>query len=164
MEIVPLQRSELDNAISLVWDVFIKYEGVNYSENGKRVFWDAIHSEEYLDRLDAYGAFHEDKLVGIIATRNEGSHIALFFVDGNYHRMGIGRRLFQAILSDNIAQKITVHSSLYAAEVYKKLGFVPSRTTQEEGGILYIPMEYKIDVISALTDKDDKKAYALSKK
>lgn len=32
--------------------------------------------------------------------------------------------------------------SLYAVEVYKKLGFVPIADVQEDGGIQYIPMSY----------------------
>lgn len=53
--------------------------------------------------LTAYGAFDDEKLIGIIATRNAGSHIALFFVDGAYHHQGIGRSLWNAILEENAA-------------------------------------------------------------
>ena len=49
--------------------------------------------------------------------------VALFFVDGQYHRKGIGKKLWEAVLSNTSANLITVHSSLYAAEIYKKLGF-----------------------------------------
>lgn len=69
------------------------------------------------------GAYKDDNLVGIIATRNKGSHIALFFVNGKYHRQGIGRKLFNAMLENNHYSKITVNSSLYAVDVYHKLGF-----------------------------------------
>lgn len=92
----------------------------------------------------------------------EESHIALFFVDGDYHCRGIGRMLWNAVLADSKANEITVHSSLYAVEVYKKLGFVQTAGIQEDGGIQYIPMIYKA-LIYALQDKDDKKAYALSR-
>ena len=30
--------------------------------------------EKYQDSLKVYGAFYEDKLVGVIATRNSGNH------------------------------------------------------------------------------------------
>lgn len=75
--------------------------------------------------------------------RNEGSHIALFFVDGAYHNQGISRSLWNAVLADNSAKSITVHSSLYAAEVYKRLGFVITDEVREDGGIQYVPMEYR---------------------
>lgn len=158
-----LNKTELNNALPLVWKVFCEYEAVNYPESGKQAFREAIHSEKYLRMLTAYGAFEDDRLIGIIATRNAGSHIALFFVDGDYHHQGIGRNLWNAVLEDNTANEIRVHSSLYAVAVYKKLGFIEIADVQEDGGIQYVPMVYK-NLIYRLQDKDDKKAYALSKK
>ena len=142
MRVRLLERNELNNALPLVWKVFCDYEAVNYPESGKQAFRNAIRSEEYLDMLTAYGAFDNDRLIGIIATRNEGSRIALFFVDGEYHRQGIGRRLWEAMLKDNKAAEIKVHSSVFAADIYKKLGFVQTDGIQEEDGIVYIPMRY----------------------
>lgn len=138
-----LDKTELVNTLPLVWRVFCDYEAVNYSESGKQAFWNAIHSEEYLNMLVAYGAFENEKMTGIIATRNEGRHIALFFVDGAYHNQGIGRSLWNTVLADNTEKSITVNSSLYAVEVYKKLGFVITDEVQEDGGIQYVPMEYQ---------------------
>ncbi|QNU68884.1 GNAT family N-acetyltransferase [Ruminiclostridium herbifermentans] len=138
-----LDRNELENALPLVWSVFCEYEAVNYPESGKQAFWDAIHSEEYLNMLSAYGAFEEDSLVGIIATRNEGSHIALFFVDGKYQNKGIGRSLWTAVIENSSAKEITVHSSLYAKDIYRKLGFSQEGDLREVDGIQYIPMIYK---------------------
>ena len=50
--------------------------------------------------------------------------------------------LWNTVLADSTVNEITVHSSLYAVEVYKKLGFVPIADLQEDGGIQYIPMSY----------------------
>ena len=85
MEIRLLTRGELDQSLDLVWKVFCEYEAVNYTEDSRQVFYDAIHSKDYLDMLTAYGAFDESGLVGIIASRNKGSHVALFFVEGEHH-------------------------------------------------------------------------------
>ncbi|MGN1121960.1 MAG: GNAT family N-acetyltransferase, partial [Eubacteriales bacterium] len=68
--------------------------------------------------------------------------IALFFVNGHYHRKGIGRQLFQACMNENTSDKITVHSSLYAADVYRKLGFTDTGSCTIENGMQYIPMEW----------------------
>lgn len=144
MKIKKLNQKRLAKALPLVWDVFSEYEAVDYPENGKKKFWDAIHLEEYLDKLTAYGAYENRELAGIIATRDSGTHIALFFVNGKYHRQGIGRRLWHAVLAENTAPVITVHSSLYAVEVYKKLGFVVTDKMQNDGGIQYVPMEYRM--------------------
>lgn len=141
MIISKLNKQEIENSLPLVWDVFCKYEAVHYPEDGKKAFWEAIHSDDYLNMLTAYGAFDDDRQIGIIATRNGGSHIALFFVDGDYHKRGIGRQLFDACMADNRSDIVTVHSSEYAVEVYKKLGFVQKESIQESGGIRYVPME-----------------------
>ncbi|MGN0404231.1 MAG: GNAT family N-acetyltransferase [Bariatricus sp.] len=146
MKIKDLSHKELVNALPLVWDVFSEYEAAGYSESGKKAFWDAIHSEEYLNMLTAYGAYEKHELVGIIATREAGSHLALFFVDGKYQRQGIGRKLWSAVLEENTSPTITVHSSLYAVEVYKKLGFAVTGEMKQDNGIQYVPMEYRMIV------------------
>lgn len=132
MKIKELSIKNLNDALPLIWDVFLKYEAVNYSESGKQAFWDAIHSEEYLNMLKAYGAFEDNELIGIIATRNEGSHVALFFVDGEHHGKGIGRSLWNAVLAENTSETITVYLSLFAAPIYKKLGFVQTDDVKED--------------------------------
>ena len=142
MKIKKLNHKKLTDALPLVWKVFCDYEAADYPENSRKAFWDAIHTEEYLATLTAYGAYENRKLTGIIATRNEGTHIALFFVDGNHHRQGIGRSLWNAVLAENTSPTITVHSSLFAVDVYKRLGFVTTDEVQNDGGIWYVPMEY----------------------
>lgn len=144
MKIKQLSKRKLKEALTLVWEVFLEFEAVNYQEAGKKAFWDAIHSEEYLDMLTAYGAYDNKDLVGIIATRNEGAQLALLFVDGNYHKHGIGRSLWNTVLAENVSPTITVHSSLYAMEFYKKMGFAIKGDIHEDSGIQYIPMEYRM--------------------
>lgn len=143
MEIKKLSRTQIEDSIPLVWDVFCKYEAINYPKSGKEAFWNGINSADYLDMLTAYGAFDGKKLVGVIATRNEGSHIALFFVAGNYHRHGIGRKLFEACMADSKSTRITVHSSEYAADIYRRFGFIQTDEIKEDAGIRYIPMVYE---------------------
>jgi len=157
-----LNREELEQALPLVWTVFCEYEAVNYPESSKQVFWNAIHSEDYLNMISAYGAFEDNSLVGIIATRNEGRHIALFFVDGRYQGRGIGRKLWCEIINSSLAEEITVHSSIYAKDIYAKLGFIQDGDLSNDGGIQYIPMVYK-NLVRKLQDKDDEKAYELAK-
>ena len=146
MKIKHLKKKNIKEALPLVWEVFCNYEAINYEEAGKQAFYEAIHSEEYLDTLDAYGAYEDHELLGILATRSEGSHIALFFVDGAHHNQGIGRSLWNELLSNNTQPKITVHSSIYAVPVYEKLGFVRTGEIQTDGGIQFLPMEYTMKV------------------
>lgn len=48
-------------------------------------------------------------------------HIALFFVKKEYQGKGVGKILWNAVLKENTSESITVHSSLFAISIYKKL-------------------------------------------
>jgi len=88
-----LRQEEIAEALSLTWNVFQQYEAPDYTQEGIEEFYKSIHDEKYLSELCWYGAFVQDDLVGVLATRNAGTHIALFFVEGKYHRQGIGKQL-----------------------------------------------------------------------
>lgn len=136
-----INQREIDDAISLVWNVFQKYESPDYTKEGMEEFYKTIHDENYISKHCVYGAFVLEELVGVIATRSEGSHIALFFVDGKYHRQGIGRQLFKTVQKACHSNKMTVNSSPYAVPVYHKLGFHDTDTEQVVNGLRFTPME-----------------------
>lgn len=143
LTIKKIDQAEIKEFLPLVWDVFCKYEAPNYPESAKLIFKNAIYDENYLAMLTAYGACKDNVPIGIVATRAGGKHVALFFVDGKYHKQGIGRQLWNQMLSDNMNNELTVHSSLYAVQVYEHLGFVKTGDIQTEDGITYIPMVYR---------------------
>ena len=116
-------------------------EAVHYSQEGKTAFHDAVFNEEYLDRLSLYGAFEGKELLGVIAIRKD--HLSLFFVKGGRRGQGIGKMLWNKILAETQAERITVHSSINAVAVYERLGFAATDGVREENGIRYIPMAYK---------------------
>lgn len=142
-DIKKLTASETQTALDLVWKVFQEYEAPDYSKEGVEEFYRSIHDDSYLAMLSLYGAFVSEKLVGVIATRSEGTHIALFFVDGEYHRNGIGKKLFQTVLSQCSSNRMTVNSSPYAVPVYHKLGFTDTDTEQVINGLRFTPMEFE---------------------
>lgn len=84
-----LDKGEYGSALDLVWKVFLEYEAPDYSEQGTEEFRKSINDAGYLAMLRCYGAFIGGNLIGVIATRNNANHIALFFVDGKYHRRGL---------------------------------------------------------------------------
>jgi len=143
MKVKKVLQSEASGAMDLVWSVFAEFEAPEYSQEGINTFHDYINNTHEIGKLEIYGAYENDNIVGVIATRNGGSHIALFFVNKKYHRQGIGRKLFEAVLLNSTANEITVNSSPYAAEVYHKLGFVDTDIEQTKDGIRYIPMKFK---------------------
>ena len=112
-----LTNKKIPSALPLVWKVFDEYEAVNYPTSGTQAFWNAIH--------------------------DEGSHIALFFVDGAYHRQGVGRLLWDTFPAESDKDEITVNSSLYAVGIYEKLGFIKTAEAQTESGIQFVPMVFK---------------------
>ena len=145
IQIKTLELFQRDDALELVWKVFLKYEAPDYTKEGADEFFKSIHDDEWLNQIKMYGAFDGDRLVGVIATRQEGTHIALFFVDGEYHRKGIGRLLFQRVLEDNKVNYMTVNSSPYAVPVYEKLGFEATDKEQVKNGLKFTPMKYQVE-------------------
>lgn len=138
-----IRQEEIEKALCLVWQVSQEYEAPDYTKEGIEEFYKSIHDEQYLSRLCWYGAFVQERLVGVIATRNEGTHIALLFVDGKYHRQGIGKRLYQAARSMNDSGRMTVNSSPYAVPVYHRLGFRDTGAEQVVNGLRFTPMEHQ---------------------
>ena len=94
----------------------------------------------WVNAREFYGAFIEEKLVGVIATK-DATHIALFFVDGKFQGQGIGRKLYNKIIELNNQEFFTVNSSPYAHEIYKHLGFVDTDTEQCINGLRFYPMK-----------------------
>ena len=79
----------------------------------------------------------------ILAIRVSQRHICFFFVDGEYHRRGIGTKLFWRLRGDFPGQKITLNSSPYGLPFYKALGFKETENEQTVNGIRFTPMEYE---------------------
>ena len=144
MTICELKVEELDAALKLVWNVFLQYEAPEYSAKGVKEFRKSIGDPKFLATLRTYGAFQDERLVGVIATRSGGAHIALFFVDGAYQRQGIGRALFERACEDNPGNTMTVNSSPYAVPIYHRLGFTDTDAEQVTNGLRYTPMVCKI--------------------
>lgn len=142
MTIEKINFENREKALALVLSVFMQYEAPEYSQQGIKTFKDFINSKESIDGLEIYGTFKEEEIVGVIATKNDGNHIALFFVYGKYHRQGIGRKLFETVIKESTGEKITVNSSPYAVEVYQKLGFILDSDEQLVDGLRYTPMTY----------------------
>ncbi len=140
ISIKELKQEEIEKALCLVWRVFQEYEAPDYTKEGVEEFYKSIHDESFLSKLCFYGAFAQEELVGVIATRNKGTHIALLFVDGKYHKQGIGKQLFQTVRAKCPLDKITVNSSPYAVSIYHKLGFRDTDIEQTVNGLRFTPM------------------------
>ena len=139
MNIREIKENEMKDALELVWQVFLEFEAPDYTEEGINEFKKSINDENWVKARDFYGAFDEDKLLGVIATKDI-NHIALFFVKGEYHRQGIGRKLYDKVKSLNNEGFFTVNSSPYAHEIYKHMGFIDTDKEQCFNGLRFYPM------------------------
>jgi predicted GNAT family N-acyltransferase len=62
---------------------------------------------------------------------------------------GIGRRLFELSVKECLNQKpqageITVNASLYAQDIYRKLGFTGPGPETKKNGMIFVPLTYKL--------------------
>ena len=140
MEIRKIKDEEMPMALDLTWRTFLEFEAPDYTEEGIEEFRKSIYDKEWLAARDFLGAFDNEKLLGLIATKNY-NHIALFFVDGKYHKQGIGRSLFNKICELNETGFYTVNSSPYAKGVYEHLGFEYTDSEQCVNGLRFYPMK-----------------------
>lgn len=141
MDIRKLTENEKPAAMELAWRVFLEFEAPEYSPEGVLAFRTYITDPAAVSALEVYGAFDGKVLLGVLAVRQNGTHISLFFVDPARHRQGVGKALFRRFLMDRGNGAVTVHSSPYAVEVYRRLGFCSNAPEQVSDGIRYIPME-----------------------
>ena len=137
-----LTEEEIPAALSLALEVFSEFESPVYSEEGTEEFRKCLQDETYLAGIAYYGAFDGETLVGEIGIRTEKRHICFFFVKGDYHRKGIGTKLFRQLLTDVPNGAITLHASPYGLPFYKALGFRPTDREQTVNGIRFTPMKY----------------------
>lgn len=123
----------------------------DYSDEGIAEFYKVLDIEAVTDKIISgehkiWGYFKDNTLVGVIRTRAP-SHISLFFVDKKYQRQGIATGLLNTVEDYYKKQKqgeITVYSSPYAVEIYKRLGFKVTGAEAEHNGIRSTPMKKRI--------------------
>lgn len=143
MEVKKVDDLQISKAIKLIWETFLKFEAPEYSIEGVQSFKTFIENKEIIQTLEFWGAYDNDELKGVIATIENRKHICCFFVKAEYHRQGIGKKLWEYLLDNSQNEIITVNSSPYAVPVYHKLGFIDTDIEQLTDGIRYTPMRFE---------------------
>ena len=143
MEVRQIDNSQINTAIDLIWETFLKFEAPDYSDEGVKSFKDFIDDRKISKSLEFFGAYDNEELKGVIATNENRRHICCFFVKARYQRQGIGRMLWEYVLSNSSNKVFTVNSSPYAVPVYHKLGFVDTDSEQLADGMRYTPMKFE---------------------
>lgn len=138
---------EVKAALKLSRGVFDEFVGPDYSAEGRETFRKVTEPAENIAKWQAgeyafYGAFDSGFLVGAAASRMDGSHVMLLFVDKAYHRRGIARALMDVLIQNAPDARLTVNASPYAKAAYERMGFVHTGEAVTKDGMTFIPMEY----------------------
>lgn len=139
-----ITSNEFNNVKELVKKVFDSSVAKDYNEDGKEEFYKFVNDNEKLTNLDIWGYYIEDRLIGVIGTRDEISHISLFFVDNEFQRHSFGKKLLQTVVEASKSDVISVNSAPSAVNAYKYMGFSATDGEIETNGIKYVPMELKV--------------------
>lgn len=143
------RENEWSPAMTLVWKTFLQYEGRDYTREGIKNFFDFITDNDlYVSFLKGeyqmMVALAGGEIIGVGTIRN-GNHLSLLFVDGKYHRMGVGSAILDGLcdyLKREAGQRsMSLQAAPYAVEFYKKQGFVQVRPEMEFSGIRVTAME-----------------------
>lgn len=141
MRVQKLEGNQKQEALDLALRVFMEFEAPDYNAEGIQNFSEFVANKEKTDALAIYGTYQGDCLVGMGGTRNGGRHMSLLFVDPMFHNQGIGRSIVKTMLRKCPEKIMTVNSSPYAIEIYKKMGFTATDTELVHDGIRYTPMQ-----------------------
>lgn len=141
-----IKFNELKETLDLVKRTFDEFEAPHYSKEGIENFYKFANFENIKkslnENLKIMIVKDYKKIVGMIAIR-DNSHIAMLFVDKAYHKKGIGKNLIRMAKGEYKLNDvdITVNSSPYAVEFYKKIGFKVLEDEKEVDGIKFTPMK-----------------------
>ena len=136
-----LDDAEIEKAHALAWRVFCEYESPDYPPEGTEEFRQTLQNEKYLAGLRYYGAFDGENMVGMAAIRAAKRHVCFLFVDGKYHRLGLGTKLVNALKADFAGNTVTLNASPYGLPFYLKVGFIPTDSEQTVNGIRFTPLQ-----------------------
>ena len=139
-----ITSNEFNNVKELVKKVFDASIAKDYNDDGKEEFYKFVNDNDKLSSLDIFGYYIEDRLIGVIGTRDEMSHISLFFVDNEFQRHSFGKKLLQTVVDASKAEVISVNSAPSAVNAYKYMGFIATDGVIETNGIKYVPMELQL--------------------
>lgn len=152
VEISRLKTEEVQSYIDLVREVYDEFVAPGYPEEGNHTFCQFITRDAELERIHdgnlVICAKTGGAIIGVHEVRDY-NHIALFFIKKEYQNRGIGKMLFDYSLNQIKIMypeicKLTVNSSPYAVNIYKRLGFTGDSVIHETDGIKYYPMVYRI--------------------
>lgn len=149
IKVRPAGPDDWQPAMDLAWRTFMKFDAADYCQKGVDNFREFVTDNtlyrNFCDgKYPVFVAQMGQETVGVISLRN-GNHISLLFVDGIYHRRGIGNALISYVkdfLRDEVkVGNVTVFAAPYAYSFYKAVGFKEIGYETERDGMIFTPME-----------------------
>lgn len=143
------EDSDWAPAMRMIWETFLKFEREDYTKEGVRNFFRFITDEDLRmaflrGEYKLLLAFDGDRVIGAASLRNIHM-LSLLFVDEEYHRQGVGRKLLDtlsAYLVEELGERyMSLNAAPYAVEFYRKCGFRIVRKEERYAGIIVTPME-----------------------
>ncbi len=145
----PARIEEWDEAIHLIWKVFVQYNAKDYPKEGADSFAEFI-TDETLHRMFIIGEYKmfliiiNGTIIGVITLRDQ-THISLLFVEGGYHCKGMGKMMIdymkEYVQYAYQSTHLTVNAAPSAIKFYEHVGFVHTRNPFVQKGILVAPMQ-----------------------
>ena len=136
-------ENEWTPAMKMIWRTFLEYDGKDYTQEGIRSFFEFITDDDlYVSFLKGkyqmMVALADGEVIGAGSIRSR-NHLSLLFVDGAYHRRGIGSaimaKLFDYLEREAGERYMSLKAAPYAVDFYRKLGFTTVRPEEEYSGI-----------------------------
>ncbi len=153
MKVSAVVMSQYREAVEVAVKSFEHFDASDYSSFGKASFLAYASFWCFsLRQLKGHNSFctndQDGAINGMIELRDK-SHITMLFVLPTSARQGCGSSLIafaeRFVKQQNKdCKKMTVNSSPFAFEFYKKMGYVQIKPLQDENGFLYIPMEKEL--------------------
>lgn len=140
-----IREFEFDKALLFAWKVFLQFDSQNCNQLELDQFYHMIHNPQYKSEIHLIGAYINNELIGVAASRYEGSHLSFMFVDARYQGTGIVNKLFEVIVKDCKESKMTSYVLPYPLKIYEKIGFRKSGPEEIVNGVIFTPMEYIIE-------------------
>ncbi|MBT4849731.1 GNAT family N-acetyltransferase [Candidatus Parcubacteria bacterium] len=151
VKIRQFKKADTKDVARLISHTYAKF---NKTEGSKKAIQDYIDrvdpkkndlknlEENFLNSAFIYVAVYKNKIVGMVRGRkNRGTNL---FVDGTYHKMGIGRQLmqkFETSVKKIGSKEIRIRASLYAVPFYTKVGYKKTTGVRTFHGLKIQPMK-----------------------
>ena len=139
------EESDLENVSELAMTTFTEFNGADYYNRSgiQKVLdsWNYLKNEHFHDDMIRTDIFFvavdsQEKIVGLI--RGTKNKINSLFVNGSFHKKGIGRMLVERYETEALSQgseEIRLESSIFAVSFYEKMDYIRTSDLKNYDGL-----------------------------